>query len=325
MAGLLDVLPLLDVPFCVASSSQMERIRTSLEITGPDGAVQPGDLLGHHGRARQAGARSLPQGRRDDGRAARGLPRHRRQPGRHHRRQEGRHARVRLHRRRAHRALGPQPADRGAASRRQPVRYARPARPARTASEGGPTAGCGTCWLQSMSARAALAPEWSARPAALLGRAEHPIDMRRTDANHAEHDSEQIWQAIGLAVKRRDARGRRKARGRRRHQLRCHLLAGRARARTALHCRSSDGEDALGHHRLARPPRPGRSRRMHRDRPPGARLHRRRHVARDGSAQADVAEAPRARHLGQGRPLLRSRRLPDLEGLGLDAPARNAR
>ncbi|HVY41492.1 MAG TPA: FGGY-family carbohydrate kinase [Hyphomicrobiaceae bacterium] len=35
----------------------------------------------------------------------------------------------------------------------------------------------------------------------LLGRAEHAIDMRRTDANHAEHDSEQIWQAIGLAVR----------------------------------------------------------------------------------------------------------------------------
>ena len=35
----------------------------------------------------------------------------------------------------------------------------------------------------------------------LLGRAEHPIDMRRTDANHAEHDSEQIWQAVCLAVR----------------------------------------------------------------------------------------------------------------------------
>ena len=34
MAGLLDVLPRLAIPFCVASSSQMERIRTSLEITG---------------------------------------------------------------------------------------------------------------------------------------------------------------------------------------------------------------------------------------------------------------------------------------------------
>src|SRR3569623_3826311 len=34
MAGLLDVLPQLGIPFCVASSSQMDRIRTSLEITG---------------------------------------------------------------------------------------------------------------------------------------------------------------------------------------------------------------------------------------------------------------------------------------------------
>jgi len=36
---------------------------------------------------------------------------------------------------------------------------------------------------------------------ALLGRAEHPIAMQRTDANHAEHDSEQIWQAVCSAVK----------------------------------------------------------------------------------------------------------------------------
>lgn len=36
---------------------------------------------------------------------------------------------------------------------------------------------------------------------ALLGRAEHPIAMNRTDANHAEHDSEQIWQAVCAAVR----------------------------------------------------------------------------------------------------------------------------
>jgi FGGY-family pentulose kinase len=36
---------------------------------------------------------------------------------------------------------------------------------------------------------------------ALLGRAEHPIAMNRTDANHAEHDSEQIWQAVCNAVR----------------------------------------------------------------------------------------------------------------------------
>ena len=34
----------------------------------------------------------------------------------------------------------------------------------------------------------------------LLGRAERPIAMNRTDANHAEHDSEEIWQAVCGAV-----------------------------------------------------------------------------------------------------------------------------
>ena len=36
---------------------------------------------------------------------------------------------------------------------------------------------------------------------ALLGRAEKPIAMNRTDANHAEHDSEQIWSAVCAAVR----------------------------------------------------------------------------------------------------------------------------
>jgi len=35
----------------------------------------------------------------------------------------------------------------------------------------------------------------------LLGRAERPIAMNRTDANHAEHDSEQIWAAVCGAVR----------------------------------------------------------------------------------------------------------------------------
>jgi FGGY-family pentulose kinase len=35
----------------------------------------------------------------------------------------------------------------------------------------------------------------------LLGRAEQSIAMNRTDANHAEHDSEQIWQAVCMAVR----------------------------------------------------------------------------------------------------------------------------
>lgn len=36
---------------------------------------------------------------------------------------------------------------------------------------------------------------------ALFGRAEHPIAMRRPSAHHAEHDSENIWEAVCTAVK----------------------------------------------------------------------------------------------------------------------------
>ncbi len=35
----------------------------------------------------------------------------------------------------------------------------------------------------------------------VIGRAEHAIDMQRMDANFAEHDSEQIWDAVGAAVR----------------------------------------------------------------------------------------------------------------------------
>ncbi|MEQ1768402.1 MAG: FGGY-family carbohydrate kinase [Devosia sp.] len=35
----------------------------------------------------------------------------------------------------------------------------------------------------------------------LLSRAEHPIAMRRPDANHAEHDSEDIWAAVCTALR----------------------------------------------------------------------------------------------------------------------------
>jgi FGGY-family pentulose kinase len=35
----------------------------------------------------------------------------------------------------------------------------------------------------------------------LLGRAEAPIDMNRPEANHAEHDSEQVWRAVCAAVR----------------------------------------------------------------------------------------------------------------------------
>ena len=39
------------------------------------------------------------------------------------------------------------------------------------------------------------------RSGALFGRAEHPIAMRRPSADHAEHDSENIWNAVCTAVK----------------------------------------------------------------------------------------------------------------------------
>ena len=35
----------------------------------------------------------------------------------------------------------------------------------------------------------------------LLARAEFPIHMNRPDANHAEHDSTQIWSAVCAAVR----------------------------------------------------------------------------------------------------------------------------
>ncbi len=39
------------------------------------------------------------------------------------------------------------------------------------------------------------------RDGKLLGRAEHPIDMNQPQTNHSEHDSEQIWAAVGSAVR----------------------------------------------------------------------------------------------------------------------------
>ena len=44
---------------------------------------------------------------------------------------------------------------------------------------------------------------------ALLGRADHPILMNRPRENHAEHDSENIWSAVCIAVRRPCARASR--------------------------------------------------------------------------------------------------------------------
>ncbi|MPZ12028.1 MAG: ribulokinase [Kiloniellaceae bacterium] len=39
------------------------------------------------------------------------------------------------------------------------------------------------------------------REGALLGRGEQPIDLHQPQTNHSEHDSEQIWSAVGTAVR----------------------------------------------------------------------------------------------------------------------------
>jgi FGGY-family pentulose kinase len=39
------------------------------------------------------------------------------------------------------------------------------------------------------------------REGALLGRGEQPIDLHQPQSNHSEHDSEQIWSAVGTAVR----------------------------------------------------------------------------------------------------------------------------
>ena len=151
------------------------------------------------------------------------------------------------------------------------------------------------------------------RAGRLLGRAECAIDMHQPDPNHAEHDSEQIWRAVCAAVRGAMRSGRRARRAGRRHQLRRHLLAGRPRPGRRAAQRLAIRRGALGHHRLARPPRARRGGGMHGERPPRAGLCRRRDVAGDGDSQADVAEPPSAGGLGARRHVLRPRRFPDLE------------
>ena len=49
------------------------------------------------------------------------------------------------------------------------------------------------------------------RTGTVLGRAEHPILMHRPKADHAEHDSEDIWRAVCRAVQGALAKCRRRA------------------------------------------------------------------------------------------------------------------
>ena len=83
VAGIATALDELDLPRCVASSSQMERIRLSLTITGLIGKLEPHLFSSSMGQARQAGPGPLSACRSRNGDAAGKLHRRRRQPGRH--------------------------------------------------------------------------------------------------------------------------------------------------------------------------------------------------------------------------------------------------
>ena len=200
MAGLLDVLPLLDVPFCVASSSQMERIRTSLEITGLMETFNPvifSATMVEHGKPapdlflKAAAAMGVPPeacvviedspagiiaAKKAGMRVLAFTGGGHIEPSGLSRQIEALHPDASLSDMRDLPGLLEQVRGRTNSGMRDLL----------VAVDVG-----------TGSARAGVVSSTGA----LLGRAEHPIDMRRTDANHAEHDSEQIWQAIGLAVK----------------------------------------------------------------------------------------------------------------------------
>ena len=103
--GIAETLAALGVPCCVASSSQLERIRLSLDVTGLLDLLRAAYFQRHHGRnAASRRPTSSCMRPREMGVAPDRLPRHRGQPRRHHRGQAGGHAGLRLHRRLACRA-----------------------------------------------------------------------------------------------------------------------------------------------------------------------------------------------------------------------------
>jgi FGGY-family pentulose kinase/HAD superfamily hydrolase (TIGR01509 family) len=198
MAGLLEVLPALGVPFCVASSSQMERITTSLELTGLSDGIAPrifSSTMVEHGKpapdlflmaAREMGVapqnclviEDSPAGiiaAKKAGMAVFAFT-------------GGGHI--------APSGLGEQiaalhPDALFADMRELPgLLEQAQARPSGTRDL------LVAVDVGTGSARAGVV----SATGDLLGRAERPIEMRRTDANHAEHDSEQIWRAVCAAV-----------------------------------------------------------------------------------------------------------------------------
>jgi FGGY-family pentulose kinase/HAD superfamily hydrolase (TIGR01509 family) len=200
MAGLLETLPVLGIPFCVASSSQMERIETSLDITGLTGRfgtklfsatmVEHGkpapDLFLHAARAMGVApeyclvVEDSPAGIIAAKKAG---------------------MRVVAFTGGSH--IGPA----GLAGQIEALRpdavlsdmrdLPRLLEDIAGRSGGGMRNLLVAVDVGTGSARAGVLDATGM----LLGRAEHPIAMRRPNANHAEHDSEDIWHATAHAVR----------------------------------------------------------------------------------------------------------------------------
>jgi FGGY-family pentulose kinase/HAD superfamily hydrolase (TIGR01509 family) len=200
MAGLLEVLPALGVPFCVASSSQVERIETSLDITGLSERFHPhvfSAAMVEHGKpapdlflkaASEMGVAPEECLVVEDSPA--GII-------------AAKKAGMRVFAFLGGGHIGPSGLGEFIAALNPDATLSdmRDLPGLLEQAQGRTSSGMRDLLVAvdvgTGSARAGVI----SATGMLLGRAEHPIDMRRTDANHAEHDSEQIWQAVCLAVR----------------------------------------------------------------------------------------------------------------------------
>ncbi len=199
MAGLIDVLPTLGVPFCVASSSNMERIRTSLEIAGLSAPFGPrlfSAAMVENGKPapdlflRAAAEMGVPPSAClvvEDSPA--GIIAAKKAGMRVVAFTGGGHI--------ALSGLGSQIAALHPDATLTDMRDLPSIVAAAATSDAASPALLVAVDVGTGSARAGVLDATGL----LLGRAERPIAMRRTDANHAEHDSTQIWQAVADAVR----------------------------------------------------------------------------------------------------------------------------
>lgn len=193
-----DVLEGLDLPFCVASSSQPERIRLSLELTGllprfeghiysasmvENGKPAP-DLFLH--AARQMGVRPENCLVIEDSPA--GIMAARAAGMRVFAYLGGGHV--------ADAGLRQQVAALAPDAKMDDMRALPGLLELQRARQAGKAQLLVAVDVGTTSARAGIATP-SGR---LIGRAEHPLDLQRSGADIAEYDSEQIWQAVGAAV-----------------------------------------------------------------------------------------------------------------------------